>query len=377
MSEREQTRRTVLGLAALSGLGTTGLAGCLGIGDDGGGTDTTGPKSTHSHGGDGHSHSHGAQSIDPPKAVYKPLHTDEMKMIGKPSTGGVTFGTMHSAPHPFLNVQSGNKKRVKVDGSETMHLMVKPWSTDPSVVPATASLSAEITKDGQFLGSPTMWPMLSQPMGFHFGENVTLDGPGTYTVEIRLVPPSSKLTGSVADTFGEPIETQLEFEVGERDLQYGQNAVPSSGQKGATKPMMGKKGQLTPAEDLPGTFLGTQQRDDAVFAMTKLTDVARLDASDSTYLAVSPRTPYNRYPLSNMSLSATVMRDSETIFDGSLTDTLDEQLGLHYGTTLDSLQTGDRLTVRVDGGRSNVSRHAGYDTAFLEMDTVELTVGEL
>jgi hypothetical protein len=366
----------VLRAAALSGLGTTALAGCLGIGDDGGSTGS-GPKSGHSHSGDGHSHSHGQSSIDPPKAVYKPLHMDEMKMIGKPKSGGVAFGTMHSAPHPFLNVQSGNKREVEVTDEQTMHLMVKPWSTEESIVPATASLSAEIKKDGQFLGSPTMWPMLSQPMGFHFGENVSLDGPGTYTVDIRLTPPTSKMTEPAEAVFGEPISKTIEFEVGERDLQYGQNAIPGSGDKGATKPKMGKKGQLAKANDLPGTFLGSKKSDDAGFAMTKLTDVPRFDAGDKAYLAVSPRTPYNRYPLSNMSLSATIERDSETIFDDSLTDTLDAELGLHYGTALDSLKSGDEITVSVDGGRPNVSRHAGYDTAFLDIGDVTVTVGEL
>jgi hypothetical protein len=246
---------------------------------------------------------------------------------------------------------------------------------ETSVVPSTATFTATINKDGSFLTEATMWPMLSQPMGVHFGENVSLDGPGTYTVEMALVPPTSEMTGNVPEVFGERVENTIEFEVDEQTLEYGQMSLEGAGSKSAIGPSkMGKKGQLPAAEELPGEFVRKADSDDAVFGVTQLEDVARFDADGKTYLAVSPRTPYNRYPLSNMTLSATIDRDGETIFDDSLTETLDHELDLHHGAVLDKLKSGDTITLSVDGSRANVSRHTGYDTAFMDIQDVEVTV---
>jgi hypothetical protein len=364
--------------AALSGaVTTTALTGCLGQDSEGDSSDHG--DDGHDHGDDGHSHGDDGgktdeQSFEPPAAVYKPRHMDEMSMIGKPAADGVTFGTMHAAPHPFLNVQANETRTVAVTDDHTMHFMVKPWSTEETVVPASASLSVTLQKDGEFVAEPNMWPMLSQPMGFHFGENVTLDGPGTYTAEIVLVPPASATTGTMADVFGDRIETTVEFDVTEDDLDYGRMEVEGGGKEGALKPKMGKKGQLPVGDELSGSFVGEKRSDGVVFAVTALEDVSRFDAGGKTYLAVSPRTPYNRYPFSNMSLSATIERSGETVFDDALGETLDETLELHHGAVLDDLQSGDTITLSVDGGRPNVSRHTGYETALLDIQDVDVSV---
>jgi len=358
-----------------------GLAGCLGL--DSNDSDDDG----HSHSDDGHSHddgghSHGSeknetgaeQSFEPPKAVYRPGHMDGMTSIGMSGASGITFGAMHAAPHAFLNVQSSAVREVEIGASDA-HLMVKPWGMETGVVPSTASLSATIKKDGAFLGDANMWPMLSQPMGVHFGENVSLDGAGSYSIELTLSPPTSELTGKLTDVFGERVEHTIEFEIAEGDLQYSEMSVDNAGAEGALDPSkMGKKGQLPAGEELPGSFVGEAISDDAVFAVTTLTDVSRFGAEGQTYLAVSPRTPYNRYPLPNMTMSATIEREGETVLDDSLTETLDHELDLHHGAVLEELQSGDTITLRVDGGRANVSRHLGYDTAFLDIGEVELAV---
>jgi len=96
--------RGVLKRTAVSSVGITAMTGCLGLDSDSGGSQ---PDSGHSHDGGGHSHSNGPddkgdkQSFDPPNAVYKPQHMDEMSMVGMSNVEGITFGTMHAAPHPF------------------------------------------------------------------------------------------------------------------------------------------------------------------------------------------------------------------------------------------------------------------------------------
>jgi len=371
----EANRREILARTAAVSVGLTAVTGCLGPVTDSSGSE---PDDGHSHDSDGHSHGSGntddKQAFEPPSTVYKPQHMDEMSMIGMPEADGVTFGTMHAAPHPFLNVQSNEVRKVTVTDEQTMHFMVKPWTTDGTVVPASASLSVSIQKDGEFVAEPNMWPMLSQPMGFHFGENVTLDSAGSYTAEITLVPPTSTVTGELTDVLADRIERTIEFEITEDDLDYGRREVDGGGEEGTLDPKMGKKGQLPVSEELSGTVVGMETSDDTVFAVTMLEDVSRFGASGQTYLAVSPRTPHNRYPFSNMSLSATVERAGETIFDDGLTETLDHELELHHGAVLDDLQPDDTITLSVEGGRPAVSRHIGYETAFMEIEDVELVV---
>ncbi|MFC6963191.1 hypothetical protein ACFQJ8_15765 [Halocatena marina] len=74
-----------------------------------------------------------------------------------------------------------------------------------------------------------------------------------------------------------------------------------------------------------------------------------------------------------MSLSGTVKRGKQTIFDGPLTATLDPELNYHYGTSVERLQSGDTLALTVDVP-PQVARHEGYEMAFFEMPPMELTL---
>lgn len=78
------------------------------------------------------------------------------------------------------------------------------------------------------------------------------------------------------------------------------------GTKGAVDPMQMKKvplAQVPPKEQLPGTPVGEATSGDAQFIVTTLTSAPTGIDGSGPYLAVSPRTPYNRYPLPFMSLS--------------------------------------------------------------------------
>jgi len=60
--------------------------------------------------------------------------------------------------------------------------------------------------------------------------------------------------------------------------------------------------------------------------------------------------------------------------EGNLTQTLDGELGLHYGIET-SLSSGDTVEVAFDSP-PQVSRHAGYETAFFDLPPVEVTLPE-
>jgi hypothetical protein len=96
---------------------------------------------------------------------------------------------------------------------------------------------------------------------------------------------------------------------------------------------------------------------------------SRLATGDGGYLLVSPRTPYNRLPLPEMSLSLSL---PEGVVQ--LGQTLDGELGMHYGGTV-ALSAGTQFDLVVDGP-PQVARHRGYETAFLDMPPMTVEVDQ-
>lgn len=60
--------------------------------------------------------------------------------------------------------------------------------------------------------------------------------------------------------------------------------------------------------------------------------------------------------------------------EGELTQTLDSELGHHYGVPA-ALSPGAELEIRIETP-PQVARHRGYDTAFLDMPPLEVRVPE-
>ena len=54
-----------------------------------------------------------------------------------------------------------------------------------------ASVWATITRQGQIVYDERQWPMISEYMGPHYGNNVALPGPGTYRLSLLISPPVS------------------------------------------------------------------------------------------------------------------------------------------------------------------------------------------
>jgi hypothetical protein len=153
------------------------------------------------------------------------------------------------------------------------------------------------------------------------------------------------------------------------------NLGGTRGQKGAVDPMGMEMplAQLPPADRLPGRVIGEATSGDGKFAVTVLDrPPTGIDRSGS-YLAVSARTPYNRYPLPSMSLSGELSRNGDPVFDGFLRPTLDSDLNYHYGAIVDGIRSGDALQLGV-GAPPQVARHEGYETAFFEMGPMTLDV---
>ena len=355
-------RRKLLG--ALGGATLGGLAGCAGLFE---------------------TRSDRAPSLaeNRSNAVYYPTHVEGMKMTGgMQSSGSYKCALSYTFPHRFWLVTASRREKVDIQNNDSIHLMPVVWEAETGIVPPDINPQVSITQDGESVTELSPWPMLSQPMSFHFGDNVQLGGDGTYQVEVRIGSPSTRRTGSLADNQGQASFT-FEFEFQQSTLEEVMfRDIPSDqeGTEGAVDAMSmdmvpwPASTQVPEEGDLPGTVRGSATSGDAPFVVTTLSDATPFDGGENeTYLAVSPRTPYNRYMLPMMSLSGTLTRGNETIFDGALQSTIDPELSYHYGAVVSSVESGDELTITVDSP-PQTARHEGYETAFFEMDEMTMSL---
>lgn len=355
---------------------------------------------------------------DPPEAVYVPTHFEAMRHLDVVEAGEFELLPMVTYPHQFWNV-TGDEVQAAEPAGNDVHLMVAVRDPETgTVLPVETGLQIAVGREGEPKSPHAPWPMISQEMGFHIGDNIPLGDHGTYEVDVTVGSIDVERTGEFAGRFEESATGTFSFEFDEafQELPGAVEYLDEQhwGQPGALAPMMhGDHGhhdhheddahhdddehhhdeddhggfgtyhreseitELPPADELPGELLGEPQSGDAVIAATVLDAESRFvdDEADDYYLAVSPRTPYNRGMLPMMTIDATVDRDGEEVFETAreLTDTLDHEFGYHYALRTDDLQSGDTLTLSFPSP-PQVSRHAGYETAFLTMEPVEYTI---
>ncbi|WP_049920126.1 DUF7350 domain-containing protein [Halobiforma nitratireducens] len=378
---------------------------------------------------------------DPPDAVYLPTHREAMRMLDPIETGDYALAPMLSYPHPFWIVAGGageeDVSREDPDDGRGVHMMFTLWDPETGVVlPVDDGAELRVYRDGEQVGSPrSPWTMISQEMGFHFGDNVPLPEDGRYTVEVDLPPLSTRTTGDLEGRFGERTTARFEFvydDAFRHEVGGGVDYLDEAewGARDALEPMdhgghgdgehddHGDDGHgehddhdgdhdsaehsdghgqdhdyvpysaLPTIDDYPGTLLVAPDADtpetethedlprsgDAAVLATVFEPGHRLADGDERYFLVSPRTPYNRVPLPDASLSITIERDDDSDpehFD--LEQTIDGAFDHHYGTSVPetAIQPGDVVTVTFDRP-PQIARHQGYETAFLEMPPIEL-----
>lgn len=317
-----------------------------------------------------------------PNAVYHPASAEDMGIYGTTSDGAYAVALSYTYPHRFWTVTGSETNRVVVDADDTMHLMVSVWDVETDTI-LPVEMRLEVRQNGSVVEQFVPWPMLSQRMGFHYGDNAVLPGEGSYTARIHVGPMQARRRGAFADRFTDARTLDIDFEYSRSDIHALEFEVYDTDTQGtpAALPLMdhGQGGdhdgesphvpvsRSHPVDSLPGTHIGTERSGDADFVVVE-TDGDGLTDTDS-YLAVSPRTPYNGILLPFCSLSATVDRDGTTVLAEPLQEALAPDFGHHYGLGIDSLQAGDRLTITVDSPPA-VSRHDGYETAFFEFEDI-------
>jgi len=340
-----------------------------------------------------------------PDAVYLPAGSEEMNTYGQATDGEYAVELSYTFPHRFWLV-AGDTEQVDVDVDDSMHLMITAWDVETdTVLPVNVGL--ELLHDGDSVdGRLSPWPMLSQRMGFHYGDNIRLPEEGKYTARIRVGPLETERSGTFENRFESATTFEIDFEF-ERsdihDLEYEEVDDDRRGSRDALSLMdhseHGAHGtghgeehdhgginspdsfngpgypptsSGLPVEELPGELLGTERSADAEIS-APVSEKDRV-TDDGSYLVVCKRTPYNDVILPLARLSVTVERAGSVVLEPeSLTETLDHEFGHHYGLEVDNLESGDEITVSVDAP-PQVSRHDGYETAFFEFEDVTYIV---
>ncbi|QLG29693.1 hypothetical protein HUG10_18990 (plasmid) [Halorarum halophilum] len=341
-------RRSFLRAASATGLaGTAATAGCLGFELSQGGVPPV--------------------LEERPDAVYYPTHVEAMEMAGMGSGGDYAVAVMYSLPHRFWNVNGESVERTDIRQDDAVHLMAAVWDPGSGKVLPDTGLSVEILQGGDLVSQEVIYPMLSQPMGFHYGANFPLPEDGTYTVRADVGAVGTRKTGDFREKFAEPAQIDVEFEYSEstvNDIEV--RNLDNAGEPGAVEPMsmdMVPNSMAPETGDLPGRLLGEATSNDAVLVATVLDSPPSGVDGDGSYLAVSARTPYNRMLLPAMALDATLTRGGESVYDDALTATLDPDLSYHYGAVVDGVESGDELEL-TPTVQPQTARHEGYETAF-------------
>ncbi|KAA9407709.1 hypothetical protein Har1131_13140 [Haloarcula sp. CBA1131] len=314
-----------------------------------------------------------------PDATYRPTHAEGMGMAGMAQAGEYMVGLSYSFPHRFWTVTGTTAEKVDIRSEDSVHLMATIWDPETEMVlPVSAGLSITIERDGETVADKSPWPMISQNMGFHYGDNYALDGDGVYQLSVRVNGMGERRLGGFDGRFGEAGEATVEFDFAQstRDQLSFEEFPDSQGERGAVDLMnmdMVPTSQVPEVSALPGTVLGTDKGSDGVYAVTWVQDAAFLSDGES-YLAVSARTPYNRVPLPMMSLDGSVEADGETVFDDALTAGVHPELGYHYGAVVETATQEPSVGVDVVAP-PQVSRHEGYETAFLTTPSFSFSGG--
>lgn len=321
--------------------------------------------------------------IDRPDEVYVPPKVDGMVVWGTATTDDYALALSATRPHRFWTVTGSETTQIAMRDAHSAHLMASVWNPETGHhVPAEVAVGIE--RDGEVLLDRVLWPMLSQRMGVHHGDNVALPEDGAYTAVLRVVP-EARRPPDLPDSSGpglEPATIRIEFEYEAGAIDALDRTILEErrrGRPGAVEPMdhadhgHGGGGHADhdhppvptapPVDSLPGA-VGIDGTGDCEVV------VAVRPADAGEYLAVSPRTPYNGFPLTRASLSATVGRDAGT--ETSLPEAITPALGHHYGAVVDPIGA-DELEIGFDSP-PQLARHEGYETAFLDLPKFSLPV---
>ncbi|MGH2892023.1 MAG: iron transporter [Solirubrobacteraceae bacterium] len=92
---------------------------------------------------------------------------------------------------PFVVYDGTSERMIKPGKNTTFHLMVYLDDARTHVPIPYAGVWATIRQRGKLIYDERMWPMISEYMGPHYGNDVKLPGKGNYQLSLLISPPVS------------------------------------------------------------------------------------------------------------------------------------------------------------------------------------------
>jgi hypothetical protein len=127
---------------------------------------------------------------------------DGIKAVPSQTLASTTWDAMKISartmtPSTFLEYQGTNPngtvklKTVRPTKQDSFHLMIMLNDIHSGYPIPYAQVWATIRKAGKIVYDDEQWPMLSEYMGPHYGNNVALPGPGQYQLSLLISPPTA------------------------------------------------------------------------------------------------------------------------------------------------------------------------------------------
>jgi hypothetical protein len=91
---------------------------------------------------------------------------------------------------PFV-IYNGTSEHLVKPSHSSFHLMVMLNDAESQVPIPYATVWATISQHGKVVYDERQWPMISRYMGPHYGNDVSVPGPGTYQLSLLVSPPVS------------------------------------------------------------------------------------------------------------------------------------------------------------------------------------------
>jgi uncharacterized protein involved in high-affinity Fe2+ transport len=109
--------------------------------------------------------------------------------LGTADWQGMKIAAMAMTPVPFVVDNGESESEVKPTDRTTFHLMVTLNDAITNEPIPYSTVWATIRQHGKMVFNERQWPMISRYLGPHYGNDVTLPGPGTYQLSLLITPP--------------------------------------------------------------------------------------------------------------------------------------------------------------------------------------------
>lgn len=138
----------------------------------------------------------------------KPIPT---QVLASTTWEGMKITAQAMTAVPFVVYNGTKATEIKPGPKTSFHLMVMLDDAHTGVPIPYATVWATISKEGHIYYDDRQWPMLSAYMGPHYGNNVSVPGPGTYDLSLLISPPVSARHIEYAHVWLKPHRVNLTF----------------------------------------------------------------------------------------------------------------------------------------------------------------------